>query len=310
MSVENFLFDFGIIGAGIAGLTCAKRLQSGGFSVVVLDKSRGVGGRLATRRIDSTPVDHGLPYITPDGQYTENLISLCHPWTSSPPTYIHPDGINSIPKSLREGLTIHRNFLVTSVAYGDTWRIKSEAGEVAAKSLIIAIPAPQALSLLKNSNFTEADFLQALASVHYEPCITFMAGYSQPLPDNYPLFSRSITADIRWVGLDSSKRVNPPQSLIVIHSSPDFAAANFDLSPLESLAPMLLSQAGLPAPDWLQVHRWRYALPLIRLPFDYLKSSIVPLYICGDFCCDSLPPLEAAMTSAVAVVNALIYQSC
>ncbi|HIP78813.1 MAG TPA: FAD-binding protein, partial [Kiloniellaceae bacterium] len=39
-----------VIGAGLAGLLCARRLQDAGLHPVVFEKSRGLGGRLATRR--------------------------------------------------------------------------------------------------------------------------------------------------------------------------------------------------------------------------------------------------------------------
>ena len=43
--------DIAVIGAGIAGLVCAQQLSQAGYSVVVVEKSRGLGGRLATRRL-------------------------------------------------------------------------------------------------------------------------------------------------------------------------------------------------------------------------------------------------------------------
>jgi predicted NAD/FAD-dependent oxidoreductase len=132
-----------------------------------------------------------------------------------------------------------------------------------------------------------------------------MAGYDRVLGDNLPKFTEAITPDIRWLGLDSSKREQSPQSVVVLHSSPDYAVANFE-SPLEYLAPVLLTKGGVSNPDWLQVHRWRYAFPLIRLRTDYLISEDIPIFGCGDWCCDYLPPLEGAMTSAVALAKSLI----
>ena len=52
-----------MVGAGMAGLTAAHRL-SGVTEVVILDKGRGVGGRLATRRIGDATIDHGAQFIT------------------------------------------------------------------------------------------------------------------------------------------------------------------------------------------------------------------------------------------------------
>ena len=48
-----------VVGAGMAGLTAAGKLTEQGVNVVVLEKARGVGGRLATRRIDAGVCDHG-----------------------------------------------------------------------------------------------------------------------------------------------------------------------------------------------------------------------------------------------------------
>ncbi|MEZ5225442.1 MAG: FAD-dependent oxidoreductase [Acidimicrobiales bacterium] len=42
-----------IIGAGLAGLVAARRLSESGRRVIVVDKGRSVGGRLATRRLGS-----------------------------------------------------------------------------------------------------------------------------------------------------------------------------------------------------------------------------------------------------------------
>jgi len=55
--------DVAVIGAGISGLTLARALRAAGRSAVVLERSRGVGGRCATRRIDGQPVDHGVAFL-------------------------------------------------------------------------------------------------------------------------------------------------------------------------------------------------------------------------------------------------------
>ena len=69
-------FDIAIIGAGIAGLVCSQELQQAGYSVVVLEKSRGVGGRMATRRVSGSRADHGVRYLEP----TDQLLQQFPPW--------------------------------------------------------------------------------------------------------------------------------------------------------------------------------------------------------------------------------------
>src|ERR671910_2039609 len=53
-----------VVGAGISGLLAAHELQSEGWRVTVLDKGRGVGGRMATRRLGEGNFDHGAQFFT------------------------------------------------------------------------------------------------------------------------------------------------------------------------------------------------------------------------------------------------------
>ena len=58
------MIPIAIIGAGITGLACAQRLKEAGLKSVIFDKGRGIGGRVATRRIDGMQFDHGAQYVT------------------------------------------------------------------------------------------------------------------------------------------------------------------------------------------------------------------------------------------------------
>ena len=61
-----------VIGAGMCGISCASYLQKNGFGVTVFEKSRGIGGRMASRRInEQVSVDHGAQYIKP---YSKNFL--------------------------------------------------------------------------------------------------------------------------------------------------------------------------------------------------------------------------------------------
>ena len=53
-----------IVGAGMAALTAGEALQTRGWKVVLLDKGRRAGGRMATRRIGSSRFDHGAQFFT------------------------------------------------------------------------------------------------------------------------------------------------------------------------------------------------------------------------------------------------------
>lgn len=184
------MFDVAIIGAGLAGLTCAQQLHQAGYRVVVVDKSRGVGGRMATRRLHDTCADHGVRYLEPKGTLLQELIerlvqrNILQVWTntiyelkcdrtesitqgsastshltshSSPLTcYTAPAGMTAVAKFLATGLEIWRNRRVQAVkpTAEQTWYLSFDcseeiANELTAKAVVIAIPAPQALTLLE-----------------------------------------------------------------------------------------------------------------------------------------------------------------
>ncbi len=209
--------DIAIVGAGIAGLSCAQQLQQAGYRVAVLEKSRGVGGRLATRRLPHDRADHGTCYLSPKGELFRELIAhllerdVVQVWTdtaytldrdrtlqASPdriPRYVAPDGMSAIAKYLTTGLDIRFSQRViglelTSDQTSDqTWTLAIEntqpdaaaASTLKASAVLIAIPAPQAVILLEplEKTIVSTELIQPLRSVEFDPCIVVMAGYSE-----------------------------------------------------------------------------------------------------------------------------------
>lgn len=58
-------FDVVVVGAGISGLACAQVLREQGLSVVVLEASDRVGGRVTTDEVDGFLVDRGFQVLNP-----------------------------------------------------------------------------------------------------------------------------------------------------------------------------------------------------------------------------------------------------
>jgi len=142
------VFDVAIIGAGLAGLTCAQQLHQSGYSVVVVDKSRGVGGRVATRRLHETRADHGVRYLEPQGKLLQQLIEILvqrgilQAWTdtiyeltsrqseSAVTTDSHPSPLTPHPSQLTRyvapaGMTAVAKFLVTGLELWLNRRVES-----------------------------------------------------------------------------------------------------------------------------------------------------------------------------------------
>ncbi|MGF1673020.1 MAG: NAD(P)/FAD-dependent oxidoreductase [Rivularia sp. (in: cyanobacteria)] len=327
-----------VIGAGMAGLVCAQQLTKAGYSVRVIDKSRGVGGRVATRRLFETKADHGACYLKPKGEVLQGLVNLLiekgelEVWTktvheieansssiiskipSSLP-YIAPFGMNAIAKFLTQGLEIIHNQRVNSITFNsqNQWFLTSETNEeFTASSVVIAIPAPQAVMLLEAlTELLNNSFLEKLRSVEFDSTLTVMAGYPDSLPQlpEWKAITFKDNSILGWIGLDSSKRKNPAQPHFVIHSSADFAQHYFESADLQQVGQQILENAAstlnlqwLKNPQWMQVHRWRYAFPKTPIKQSYLAAeTALPLVCCGDWCGGNL--IESAMLSGIAAAE-------
>ncbi len=207
------MFDVAIIGAGLAGLTCAQQLHQAGYKVVVVEKSRGLGGRVATRRLYDTCADHGVRYLEPQGKLLKLLIEILvqrgilQAWSNSiyelksakPESrvtsdshsseltrYVAANGMSAIAKFLATGLEIWLNRRVECITPSTeaTWHLTFDPtaetqNELIAKAVVIAIPAPQALMLLEPLAQTSLPpaFLDTLRSVEFDPCLSVIAGY-------------------------------------------------------------------------------------------------------------------------------------
>jgi renalase len=337
------MFDVVVIGAGMAGLSCAQQLRQAGYSVAVIEKSRGAGGRVATRRVHDTRADHGARYLEPQGDAVRALIEILVDrdilklWTdtvwefrqeemfSRPSScYVAPAGMNAIGKYLAQDLEIWFGRRVQAISTTDNqmWHLSLEVTddnletpqELIAKAIVVAIPAPQALMFLNAEMGFLPDFLDKLRSVEYDPCITVMAGYPATKQQNLSLNSQWKTvafpnhSELAWIGLDSSKRLESPQPVFVIHSSADFAEKYFEATDLPSVGQQLLDRASehlipwLKQPEWLQVHRWRYAFCRNPLPMSCLPAEgALPLVCAGDLCGEG--QIEGALRSGLAAAN-------
>ncbi|MGD1928542.1 MAG: NAD(P)/FAD-dependent oxidoreductase [Leptolyngbyaceae cyanobacterium] len=344
------LQDVAVVGAGLAGLVCARRLQQAGYAVTVLEKSRGLGGRMATRRIDGSPLDHGARYVQPQSSqfqaltqhwldqqlltpwqphtYRLDLIGQLHPNPLTAPCYVAPAGMSALGKALATGLTVHRQQRVTAIALESdtTWTItttRTDDGTALthdAKTLVLALPAPQIADLLAPLPEIEeiAEMKRAIAAVTYAPCLTVMAQYTStsqapaplPCPPTEPwMVEGHVETPFFWVGLDSSKRQVPGLN-VVLHSSDRFAEPWLDAPNLQPAGEALLAQAGkliapwLAHPDRWQIHRWRYAR--VETPGRdriLISSTPAPLVAGGDWGGDR--QLDTALESGWAAAAAI-----
>ena len=292
--------DVLVIGAGMAGLIAAAELQQAGRSVRVLDKGRGVGGRLASRRIESATFDHGAPgFKASDPWFISQVLQArlngaVAPWTLDA-AEVHPDlrswrgtpSMSAMPKQLSRGLDLQLETTVTHLhPHRDRWLATTASGHTfASTSVVLTAPVPQAMALLEAGGIGLAPELRhRLDAIEYERCLTVMAILDGPSRIPSPggvLFSRGPIASIT----DNQAKGISAEPSVTLHATPAFSLEHWDHDRLES-GRLLLAAAA----DWIgagvrtfQVHGWRYSQPKIRdLEPCLLVNHAPPLALAGD----------------------------
>ncbi|MCG2787207.1 MAG: FAD-dependent oxidoreductase [Anaerolineae bacterium] len=310
--------DILIVGAGIAGLLAAADLQASGFQPLVVDKGRGVGGRLASRRIGSATFDHGAQFIT---ARTPRLAALLNEWQGlglvtewyrgTSAEHIYWRGVPSmtaIPKHLAKPLNVRLEMKMTALQQADShWLAIFENGEtIAANAVLLTAPVPQSLAMLDAGGVAlEASKREQLEAVDYEPCLAVMAVLNAPSKIPEPGFIRFDERPIAWLADNHAKGISAV-SAVTIHATPAYSSSHWDDDRqeigrrlLEVAAPWLGAE-----PAEFQVHAWRYARPKVERdqPCLVLNPS-PPLLIAGD--AFGGPRVEGAALSGWAAAKAL-----
>ncbi len=304
-----------VVGAGMAGLACARRLAQAGLAPMVLDKGRGIGGRMATRRVTladggALQFDHGAQYVTARepgfAALLDELAGATGLWQngSGRQRWVGRPGMSGLPRAMAARLEVRQSVQVTGLhPDGRGWRLETDAGTVLASAVVLTVPAPQAAALLG----TDHRLAGALAAVHYAPCLTLMAAFPGNLQRPF-LSQASDSHPLAWIAQDSSKPGRPQgPTAWVAQASPEWSAAHLE-EPPEALAgrllPLLADRLGLDPAQALfaAAHRWRYARVAAPLGQPFLSDGT--LWLGGDWCLGAR--VEAAWQSGSAIAEDLL----
>lgn len=336
--------DVAVIGAGMAGLCAAGVAIAAGLRVAVVDKARGVGGRMATRRLGAAVVDHGAQFFTvrgadfgaivADGCERGSVIPWCNgfaraaaidrpatPAEDGHPRYRGAKGMTDLPKLLAEQLVhatgpLRTNARVTAITVTDSRvRLALDGGdEVVARGCVVTPPVPQTLDLFAAggrlapaARFIDVEAHRLLASVAYDPCFALMLVLDQPSRVPTPGGVQFESGPIAWIADNQQKGISPVPAL-TIHASGDFSRARFDDPPEDIMQAMRSAVA-----PWIggatvveqSLQRWKYALPTTVLEVPFVAASTAPPIVC---CGDAFagPKVEGAASSGMAAGRRLV----
>lgn len=314
------------MGAGLAGLTAAGSLARRGRRPVVLDKGRGVGGRLATRRIGGATLDHGAQFFTAREPAFRAMLEdwlaagVAVPWTDHFPAAGDADdgrretrfcgaaGMTSLAKALAAGLDIRLGAKVRDIRWhDDAWWVEIEdQPPLAARALVLTAPVPQSLALLAAGGVQLSAVVRAaLEAVRYAPCLAALAVLDGPGRVPPPGGLRLAGEPLAWLADNRQKGVSA-EPAVTLHAGPEFSRAHFD-GDLAAAGRLMVEAAQ----TWLgagvkelQVHRWRYALPEVLHPGRCLATAAPgPLVFAGD--AFGGPRMEGAVLSGLAAAGAI-----
>lgn len=328
MTSNDSSVDVLIVGAGLSGLLAARVLRERGLQVRLLEKARGVGGRLATRRLESHVADHGAQFFTahdprfqklvqdweaagvvrrwstgftaPDGTYRDNGI----------PRYRGVPGMTGIGKHLADGLDVRLQAKAVRAEVAEPgWRITLEDGAThSARALLLTAPVPQSLALLREGQVTLPEPAGTdLAQIDYAPCLTVLAELTGPsgIPDPGGIWMSG--EPLLWMADNLLKGVSTGTTPVVtIHAGQDFSREHWETAESEVTAAIL--QAAAPCLGSgvakTQLHRWKFSVPLRVHPEPCVSLTVpAPLAFAGD--AFGGPRVEAAALSGLAAGSAL-----
>jgi predicted NAD/FAD-dependent oxidoreductase len=317
-----------IVGAGISGLMAGKLLHDAGWDVVVLEKSSGVGGRMATRRIRTAVFDHGAQFITARDPIFKNRVKelvqagIVEKWgrgfsldaadvdRQGHWRYIGKNGMTGIAKHIADGLNIQLRSNVHKVEIDKgLWNIFVEDGsQYDGENLILTAPIPQSLSILNSGGIQlPENSTDLLEKIQYDPCFALLVLLEGESKIPYPGGIQFQKGPIRWIGDNQQKGISPNATAITIHASADFSRENFNRDPAE-----IIQALGLAAEKWFegeivesQIHRWRYSQPQKSLSTSFLHVLGPPsLYFAGD--AFDAARVEGAALSGMKLANHLL----
>jgi len=288
-----------VIGAGVAGAACAAGLLRAGFDVTVFDKSRGVGGRMATRRaqwadLDGTvrtvEFDHGCPHFTASRPRFQAVVHRAealgfvahwqqHRYATFPSPKVHEEvlptpNMPAFCRHLLHGVPLRLGEAVTALQRGASgWLLhladdatdgrKGGRTEGPFEQVVLAIPAAQAAVLLRGH---QNDWADALAAVRFSPSWTLMAVTDEL---DWPWDAAEVErGELAWIARGDrvpGRRAASGSVPWVAHATPAWSLAHLEDDPahvtetLSAALDRLLTGGAQPHWHHTRVHRWRYA---------------------------------------------------
>ncbi len=315
--------DVIVVGAGMAGLAAARQVQAAGHTVTVLDKSRGVGGRLATRRIGDAVLDHGAQFFTVRGDSFSGLVDeaakagavaeWCRGFGEEDgyARWRGDAGMTSLAKWMAQPLDVQLANHVHAISVGsDGVRVVDATGTTLAlgNHAIVTAPIPQILTMFGHGDVAPGSSLeQSLRATSYFATLALLAVVNGPTNVAEPGGMQFETGPFTFIADNQRKGISPVQAL-TFHAAHEYSLRRYDDDD-ETVHGELLAMAA----PWLgeatvvesQLKKWRYAGPVKPLTnrTEVIAAGAHTIALAGD--AFGGPKIEGAFNSGQAAADAV-----
>jgi renalase len=313
-----------VIGAGMAGIACARTLMQAGHAVQVFEKSRGAGGRMSTRRTEFGSFDHGAQYFTVrDARFQQALDtspSLFQPWRANTiqvqdgagrvvaaarpqqqERYVATPGMNALVRHWAEPTQLHLETLVTRLEPDrldpQLWQLQTTGPDDSSRvhagfdAVLLALPSAQALALLRACGQLP-HVQEQLGQVEVAPCWTLMLAFAQAVGGSafgpHWQVARSDHHRVAWLAREGSKPAREAIERWTVQASPEWSLRHLEDDAERVKAKLLRAFTEVTgirtAPTLAQAHCWRYAQTLKPLGRSHVWDASRRLGLCGDWC--------------------------
>ena len=333
-----------VVGAGIAGITCARVLAANDIPVRVVDQGKRVGGRLAVQTQLGHPIDVGASYLTVSDPELAKVVAdwvdrgIARAWTDAfhvatprsprhgqtggpgrtgglgelkrgPMRYAGTAGLRGLVEDLAQQaqLQVDSGIVVQHVEPGAPEQGGPLIDGQPAAAVVLAMPDPQAARLLPAGSVEVA----LVGASHWEPRLVLSARWATRSWGVGPdlAFDGAFVHDsdvLTWIA-DDGRRRGDDAPVLVAHSTASVAAAHLD-DP-EAAAPQMLAELISvldcdPEPEWTATRRWSLAQPM-RSHSEPFYLSAGGIGFCGDGWGDK-PRVEQAFCSGAALGRAIV----
>ena len=278
-------FDVIIVGAGLSGSYLARKVNELGLNTLIIEKSKGIGGRFSTKPVGSGLADYGCQYLKPKTKELSELIQSLKNKNlikksnilQDDEAFIAPYGMNKIPQYLSLGVNTLLNQKVFSIKKtSNNWEIKTNSFLLKSKILVLTMPINQVSELLKLSDLPIADL----------PTANYKSFYTITFQDTDTIGSKTVLENdfAPWICNNLLKGLSMDQNTFTVNINEELSNTllNIEDNKKHELIKRHLKESGFKNFSFYNLHYWKYAFTEGQNNITNYFNEDNMLALCGD----------------------------